>query len=194
MNSKQYHIKSKLYLIMIFLTLIPTSIAFGSHIFDDRDAFAQYLDIAQLSSEKYLLKIDDKTYDVYYGYHGSFEVDVKKIDELPKLAYMNINQDRKSIEIAMESVPSNSVLWLRLPIEVIYAENEQYRLIIDGIDTKYDLTKFSDQYAVGMIIPKDTKYIEIIGTSVIPEFGSFSIAILGISFIGIIHFVRKIHF
>ncbi len=194
MNSKQYHIKSKLCLIMIFLTLIPTSTAFGSHIFDDRDAFAQYLDIAQLSSEKYLLKIDDKTYDVYYGYHGSFEADVKKIDELPKLAYMNINQDRKSIEITMESVPSNSVLWLRLPIEVIYAENEQYRLVIDGIDTKYDLTKFPDQYAVGMIIPKDTKYIEIIGTSVVPEFGSFSIAILGISFIGIIHFVRKIHF
>ena len=194
MNSKQYHIKSKLYLIMIFLTLIPASTAFGSHIFDDRDVFAQYLDIAQLSSEKYLLKIDDKTYDVYYGYHGSFEVDVKKIDELPKLAYMNINQDRKSIEIAMESVPSNSVLWLRLPIEVIYAENEQYRLVIDGIDTKYDLTKFPDQYAVGMIIPKDTKYIEIIGTSIVPEFGSFSIAILGISFIGIIHFVRKIHF
>jgi predicted secreted protein with PEFG-CTERM motif len=42
-----------------------------------------------------------------------------------------------------------------------------------------------------MIIPKDTKYIEIIGTYVVPEFGSFSIVILGISFIGIIYFARK---
>lgn len=177
--------------VIITLALIPTSTAFGSHIFDDRDVFAQYLDIAQLSSEKYLLKIDEKTYDIYYGYHGSFEVDIKKIDELPKLAHMNINLDRKSIEITMESVPSNSVLWLRLPLEVISAENEQYRLVIDGIDTKYDLTKFPDQYALGMIIPKDTKYIEIIGTYVVPEFGSFSIVILGISFIGIIYFARK---
>ena len=180
--------------VIITLALIPTSTAFGSHIFDDKDVFSQYLDIAQLSSEKYLLKIDEKTYDIYYGYHGSFEVDIKKIDELPKLAYMNINPDRKSIEITMESVPSNSVLWLRLPIEVISAENEQYRLVIDGMDTKYDLTKFPDQYALGMIIPKDTKYIEIIGTHVVPEFGTFSIVILGISFIGIIYFVRNVHF
>ena len=192
MNFKQYHIKSKLCLIMISLTLIPTSTAFGSHIFDDRDAFAQYLDIAQLSSEKYLLKIDEKTYNIYYGYHGSFEVDIKKIDkELPKLANMNINPDRKSLEITMESVPSKSVLWIRLPLEMISAENAQYRLVIDDVDTKYDLTKFPDQYALGMILPKDTKHIEIIGTYVVPEFGVFSIGILGISFVGIIYFVRK---
>ena len=192
MNSKQYRLKSKLCLIIISLTLIPTSTAFGSHVFDDRDAFAQYLDIAQLSSEKYLLKIDEKTYDIYYGYHGSFEVDVNKIgEELPKLSTMNINPERKSLEITMESVSSNSVLWIRLPLEMISAENAQYRLVIDGVDTKYDLTKFPDQYALGMIIPKDTKHIEIIGTHVVPEFGSFSIVILGISFIGIIYFVRK---
>jgi predicted secreted protein with PEFG-CTERM motif len=176
---------------MMSLTLIPTNIAFGSHIFDDRDAFAQYLDIAQLSSEKYLLKINEKTYDVYYGYHGSFEVDIKKIDkELPKLETMNINPDRKSLEITMESVPSNSVLWIRLPLEMISAENAQYRLVIDGVDTKYDLTKFPDQYALGMILPEDTKHIEIIGTYVVPEFGVLSIGILGVSFIGIIYFVR----
>lgn len=167
---------------------MPTSVAFGSHIFDDRDAFAQYLDIAQLSAEKYPLKVDEKTYDIYYGYHGSFEVDVEKIgEELPKLADMNINTERKSIEVTMASVPSKSVMWLRLPLEVISAEGEQYQLLVDGVDTKYDLTKFPDQYAIGMIIPKDTKHIEIIGTHVIPEFGAFSITILTISIIGIIY-------
>lgn len=178
--------------VIITLALLPTSTAFGSHIFDDRDAFAQYLDIAQLSSEKYLLKIDEKTYDVYYGYHGSFEVDVNKIgEELPKLSTMNINPERKSLEITMESVSTNSVLWIRLPLEMISAENAQYRLVIDGVDTKYDLTKFPDQYAMGMILPKDTKHIEIIGTYVVPEFGALSIVILGVSFIGIIYFARK---
>lgn len=66
---------------IVTLTLMPPSVVFGSHIFDDRDAFAQYLDIAQLSAEKYQLKIDEKTYDIYYGYQGSFEVDVEKIGE-----------------------------------------------------------------------------------------------------------------
>jgi predicted secreted protein with PEFG-CTERM motif len=168
------------------VALILTGIA-SSHVFD---VFAQSLDIAQLSSEKYSLKVDEKTYDIYYGYHGSFEVDVTKTDELPKLSTMNINPERKSLEITMTSVPSNNALWLRLPFEVISAENAQYKLVIDGVDTKYELTKFPDQYALGMIIPKDTKNIEIIGTYVIPEFGAFSIIILGMSFVGIIYFAR----
>jgi predicted secreted protein with PEFG-CTERM motif len=45
-----------------------------------------------------------------------------------------------------------------------------------------------------MIIPKDTKNIEIIGTHVIPEFGSLSIIILGVSFVGIIYFARASFF
>lgn len=172
---------------IIILTLIPTGVAFGSHIFDN-DAFAQYLDIAQLSAEKYQLKVDEKTYDIYYGYHGSFEVDVNKTgEELPKLSSMNINSERKSLEITMESVPTKSVLWLRLPLEVISAQDTKYQLIVDGVDTQYDLTKFPQEYAIGMILPKDTKHIEIIGTHVIPEFGSISIVILGISFVGIIY-------
>ena len=165
------------------MALILTGIA-SSHIFD---VFAQSLDIAQLSAEKYTLKIDEKTYDIYYGYHGSFEVDVNKKDELPKLSTMNINPERKSLEITMESVPSNNALWLRLPFEVISAENAQYKVVIDGVDTKYELTKFPDQYALGMIIPKGAKNIEIIGTHVVPEFGAFSIIILGVSFVGIIY-------
>ena len=168
------------------VTLILTGVA-SSHVFD---VFAQPLDIAQLSSEKYPLKIDEKTYDIYYGYQGSFEVDVNKKDELPKLSTMNINPERKSLEITMASVPSNSVFWLRLPFEVISAEDAKYQLLVDGVDTKYDLTKFPDQYALGMIIPKDTKNIEIIGTHVIPEFEAFSIIILGISFVGIIYSTR----
>ena len=175
------------------MSLIPTSVAFGSHIFDDRDAFAQYLDIAQLSAEKYELKVDEKTYDIYYGYHGSFEVDVEKTSELPKLESMSLNTERKSIEVTMQSVPTDSVFWIRLPLEVISADEAKYQLLVDGVDTKYDLTKFPDQYAIGIIIPKDTKQIEIIGTQVIPEFGALSITILSISLIGIIYATRS-HF
>lgn len=170
---------------IISLILIPSSVAFGSHIIDE--ASAQYLDIAELTAEKYQLKVDEKTYDIYYGYHGSFEVDVNKIgQELPKLSDMNINTERKSIEISMESVPVASIFWLRLPLELISADDAKYQLLVDGIDTKYDLTKFPDQYALGMIIPQDAKHIEIIGTRIVPEFGISSIIILMISVIGII--------
>lgn len=180
---------------IIPLILFPTSTAFGSHIFDNYDAFAQYLDIAQLTAEKYPLKIDDKTYDIYYGYHGSFEVDVEKISqELPTLATMNINTQRKSIQVTMENVPTESVFWLRLPFEIISAQDAKYQVLVDGVDTKYDLTKFPNEYALGMIIPKDTKNIEIIGTQVIPEFGALSILILTVSLAGVIYFARKSNF
>lgn len=186
--------KAILIFAILTITLIPTSVAFASHIFDDRDAFAQYLDIAQLTAEKYPLIIDEKTYDIYYGYHGSFEVDVEKLgEELPKLESMSINTERKSFEVTMESVPTESVLWFRLPLEVISADEAKYQLLVDGVDTKYDLTKFPEEYAIGMIIPKDTKHIEIIGTNVIPEFGVLSITILTISFVGIIYAARS-HF
>jgi len=179
-----------LLLAIIPLALIPTGIAFGNHIFDN-NAFAQYLDIAQLTAEKYALKIDEKSYDIYYGYHGSMEVDVNKpSEELPKLSSMNINAERKSIEVTMESVSSDSVLWLRLPLELISAENAQYKLLLDGVDTPYDLTKFPQDYAIGMIMPKDTKHIEIIGSQVIPEFGIITMMILTASVMGVIVYSR----
>jgi predicted secreted protein with PEFG-CTERM motif len=104
---------------------------------------------------------------------------------------MSINTEGKSIKVTMESVPTESVLWFRLPLEVISADNAKYQLLVDGMDTKYDLTKFPEEYALGMIIPKNTKHIEIIGTKVIPEFGALSITILAISFIGIIYVVKS---
>lgn len=178
-------------LAIIALTLIPTGIAFGSHIFTG-DAFAQYLDIAQLSSEKYTMQVDETSYDIYYGYRGSLEVDVEKVGEnLPELSSMSINQEKKSLEITMEHVPIDNVFWIRLPSEILSAENEKYQLEIDGVVTQYDLTKFPNDYAIGMIIPKDAKHIEIIGTQVIPEFGPITIMILGVSIIGIIYFTKS---
>ncbi len=41
--------------------LIPTSFVFDSNVIDDIDSSTQYLDIAKISSEKYVPKIDDKT-------------------------------------------------------------------------------------------------------------------------------------
>lgn len=180
--------------VSIAILLLAPSFAFGSHIIDDMDAFAQYLDITQISSEKYVLTINNKTYDIHYGYHGSFEVNLEKIEEYPKLSSMEIIPERKSIQITMESVPSTSIFWLRLPLDVISAENEQYQLVIDGVDTQYDLIKYPDNYALGMMIPKDAKNIEIIGSYVVPEFGMLSIMILGIILVGMVYLARKSQF
>jgi hypothetical protein len=51
--------------------------------------------------------------------------------------------------------------------------------------------KMPDGYVIGMIISEDAKSVEIIGTKVIPEFGAFSIWVLGVTVFGIVYLVRK---
>ncbi|MBC8516888.1 MAG: PEFG-CTERM sorting domain-containing protein [Nitrosopumilus sp.] len=178
--------------VMLFslLLMIPaSSLAFAEHIFNP-DAYAQYLDISQLESEKVTFAFDEKSYDIYYGYRGS--LDSMGSDELyPVLSSMNINEERKSIEIIMEDVPEKTDFWVRTPEDVLYAEGEQFKVLVDGVDTGYDLMKFPNDYVIGFIISEDAQKIEIIGTRVIPEFGTYAILILGISIMGLVYFVRN---
>ena len=180
----------KILFIFSLLLIIPaSSYAFAEHIFNP-DAYAQYLDISQLESEKVTFTFDEKSYDVYYGYHGSLDA-MGSDSPFPTLSSMNINNERKSIEIVMSDVPEKTDFWVRTPEDVLYAEGEKFTVLVDGVDTGYDIMKFPNDYVIGFIISEDTKKIEIIGTRVIPEFGSYVIMILGLSILGLIYFVRK---
>lgn len=175
-------------MLFVSLLLVPTS-GFAEHLFNP-EAFAQYLDISQLESEKITFTFDDVAYDVYYGYHGS--LDAMGSEYLyPTLYSMKINEERKSLEITMGAVPEKTDFWVRAPVDVIYAEGEKFTVLVDGVDTGYDLMKFPNDYVIGFIISQDTKEIEIVGTRVIPEFGSFAILILGVSVLGLVYLSRK---
>jgi len=170
--------------------IIPaSSYAFAEHIFNP-DAYAQYLDISQLESEKVTFTFDEKSYDIYYGYKGSLD-SMGTESHFPTLSSMEINQERKSIEIVMSDVPEKTDFWVRTPEDVLYAEGEKFTVFVDGVDTGYDIMKFPNDYVIGFIISEDTKNIEIVGTRVIPEFGTYAILILGISIMGLVYFVRN---
>lgn len=173
----------------LLLLIIPANYAFAEHIFAS-EAYAQYLDISQLESEKVTFDFDGKSYDIYYGYHGSLDA-MGSDDPFPILYSMNINEERKSIEIIMEGVSEKTDFWIRTPQDVLYAEGEKFTVLVDGVDTGYDLMKFPNDYVIGFIISEDTKNIEIIGTKIIPEFGGLAVLILAISVMGIICLARK---
>ena len=158
--------------------------------FSDTQAFAQYYDIAHIMAEKVSFEIDDRIFDIYYGYKGSLD-DIGSDFVEPSLASMSINQERQSIEITMESVPERTDFWVRIPEDMLYAENENYVVLVDGIDTKYGVMKFPNDYVVSFVITETTKDIEIIGTKIVPEFGIFSIAVLGISILGMVYFIQR---
>ena len=170
---------------VVFSLLVMVPTVHAEHIFKDREAFAQYLDIAQIMAEKFVFEVGDNAYDVYYGYKGSLD---SIGDEFipPTLESMIINEERKSIQISMNEIPSKTDMWVRIPEEVLYAENEKFQVLINGEDTGYDLMKFPNDYVVGFVVSEDSKDIEIIGTKVIPEFGTIAVMILAVAIISII--------
>ena len=91
----------------------------------------------------------------------------------------------------MADVPEKTDFWVRTPEKVLYAEGEKFKVLVNGVDTGYDLMKFPNDYVIGFIISEDTQNIEIIGTQVIPEFGSIAILILVLSIVSIVVISRK---
>jgi len=169
--------------------MAPTDV-FAEHVFKDIEAFGQYFDIAQIMAEKKVFEIGENTYDIYYGYKGSLDSMGSEHIE-PTLSSMNINEERKSIEIIMEDVPEKTDFWVRIPQEVLYAEGEKFQVLVDGVDTRYDLMKYPNDYVIGFIISETTENIEVVGTRIIPEFGAFAIFILGVSILGLVYFMRR---
>ena len=174
--------------VLLTMVIIPTNV-YAEHVLAI-DAFGQYLDISQLESDKVTFVFDEKEYDIYYGYSGSLD-DMSSSASDPVLSSMDINQENKSIEIVMESVPEKTDFWVRIPDEVLYAENEQFTVLIDGKDIGYDLMKFPTDHVVGFIIDEDTETIEIIGTRVIPEFGAFTVLVLFASVFTVVLLLKK---
>ena len=187
--------KSKFFTISIITTLfivLSTSVN-AEYFFGEMEAFGQYPDIGQIMAEKITFEIGDDAFDIYYGYKGSLD-SIGTHDDNPVLSSMSINEERKSIEIIMEDVPEKTDFWVRIPHEVLYAEDAQFTVLVDGADTGYDVTNFPNDFAIGFIITETTENIEIIGTRVIPEFGIFSIMVLGISVLGLICLLQRSSF
>ena len=135
--------------VLLTMVILPTNV-YAEHVLNI-EAFGQYLDISQLESDKVTFIFDEKSYDIYYGYRGSLD-DMSSNTSYPVLYSMDINEENKSIDIVMESVPEKTDFWVRMPDDVIYAENEKFTVLVDGVDTRYDLMKFPTDHVIGFII------------------------------------------
>jgi hypothetical protein len=176
-------------MILSALIMVP-GFVYAEHIFADVDAFAEPLDIVQLSSDKFTIIVDDISYDLYYGYHGSFD-SMASDEPQPKLSSMSLNQERKSLEIVFDEVLEDSIFWVRMPDELISAEKGFFQVFVDGKETKYEIIQFPNDISLGIIMPQDGQHVEIIGTRVIPEFSVLVLSLLTISTILMIVVTRK---
>ena len=103
------------------------------------------------------------------------------------------DEDAKSLILQIDSI-SNGTLAIKLPREVIDARfgdgDDDFFVVVDGQEVAFDETKSGNERTLSIDYPAGTEEIEIIGTSVVPEFGAITAAILMTSIIAVI-FVSK---
>ncbi|MFI5416704.1 MAG: hypothetical protein ACHQW9_01475 [Nitrososphaerales archaeon] len=117
-------------------------------------------------SGNYDLVVDEGTFNLSYSFDGKIvSMDIDK--ELPSLLIGTVNVDESTFELSF-------------PSELIGAENDEFIILLDGAETDYAITHTEDTTEISFVIPIATEEIEIIGTSVIPEFPFGVLAIMGI--------------
>jgi predicted secreted protein with PEFG-CTERM motif len=101
--------------------------------------------------------------------------------------------ESKSLIVHIDSI-SNGTLAIKLPREVIDAkfgeEDDDFFVVVDGLEVNFDETKTGTERTITVEYPEGTEEIEIIGTSVVPEFGVLAATILMISIMSVI-FISK---
>ena len=125
--------------------------------------------------EFFHLEIDDKAYDVEYDLDGN-------------VIAMDIDKETISLLIATENV-EDSEFQIILPNELIRAENNEFAVLINGLEVGYDVIDTVDSHLT-FFVPAFTEEIEIIGTFVVPEFPLGSMIVFG-AVIGIIVIFQK---
>jgi len=115
---------------------------------------------------KYDLKVDEKTFNLPYSLDG-------------KLVSMDIDKEAKSLLIGITNV-GESTFEVSFPPELLSAENDEFVILLDGIETEYTVTHADNMTKLSLAIPIATEEIEIIGSSVIPEFPFGALAMMGI--------------
>jgi predicted secreted protein with PEFG-CTERM motif len=110
---------------------------------------------------------------------------------------MSLDTNMTSLLISLQ-ITSGSNLTITLPRTVIDAKtganDDQFFVLVDGADTNFQESKTSTDRTLSIPIIVGTEKVEIIGTQVVPEFGSLSDAILVISIISIVVITIKTRF
>ena len=107
---------------------------------------------------------------------------------------MEIDMDSMSLIVKIDSDETGSIT-ITLPRDVIDAtindEDDDLFVIVDGEEVDFDETTTSTDRTLTIAFPAGAEEIEIIGTFVVPEFGTIAVMILAIAIISIVAISSK---
>ena len=95
-----------------------------------------------------------------------------------------------SLIIELDANNDGGTISLDLPRSVIDAKmggtDDQFFVLVNGEEANFDDTPSSSTRSLSVMFPAGTEEIEIIGTFVVPEFGTIAVMILAVAIISII--------
>ncbi|MFB5622903.1 MAG: PEFG-CTERM sorting domain-containing protein [Nitrosarchaeum sp.] len=107
-----------------------------------------------------------------------------QFDRLLSLVVIDEMQKLLTFEIIGNSQDDFGTLKILLPVELI---DGPFVVIVDGEKiTDFELFKDDSLNHLSISVPKNSKLLTIIGTTIIPEFGAFSVIILAIATMSVI--------
>ncbi|MGQ0771393.1 MAG: hypothetical protein ACT4NT_01275 [Nitrososphaerota archaeon] len=112
----------------------------------------------------YEIEVDGETFDVSYNFDG-------------ELVAMDVDQESTSLLIGTTNV-DDSTFEIGFQSNLLSAQNGEFIVLVDGLETDYVVTYDGDNPRITFPIVADSEEIEIIGTSVIPEFPFGALAIM----------------
>lgn len=134
------------------------------------------LDRAQAQETTGSLEISGQTYDIPYEITGG------SVEE------MTAQPDFNTLLVMINST-EDGTLTIDLPTDVIDAEDDEFSVFVDGESGNFvfDELEPTDEARVLQIeFPSGAGEIEIVGTTMIPEFGTVGAIILAVSVFGMI--------
>lgn len=137
----------KFFLFVIFSLCISLIPAFGA-------SHPEYSGIEDPS--EHILEIDENTFSIPYQVGA-------------KVIAMAIDPELTSLLIGLENT-SDSIFVIDLKHELIRAHNNEFAVLVNGLEVDYDIVSDSDSSTLSFFVPVFTEEVEIIGTHVIPEF------------------------
>ena len=107
---------------------------------------------------------------------------------------MEIDMESTSLIVKVDSSDAGSIT-ITLPRDVIDAtindQDDDLFVIVDGEEVDFDETKTSTDRILTIAFPAGTEEIEIIGTFVVPEFGTIAVMVLAVAIISIVAISAK---
>lgn len=133
----------------------------------------QQANIAELIMKKYQLRAENTDFTIFYRFTtGAGSDESSDEDIMAKITSIDLNKDRKSLVILVNSVNQTDLLALHFPKKLVSAEGKDLTLLIDGQKKGYESNTMGDKRTMIFILPAKSTQVEIVGTRVIPEFPS----------------------